>query len=640
MSKIFTIFSVIALAAVHPLAAEEAADDLAKIRQDRERLIDLVIALQEDFGGTLKDYAQLQDDYAALLKKKAAPDHSAKVAELQKKLDAALARLKKQDAAKAATPAPQKATSSHALLEQDLVNLRNELHRQRQELLVARARVLRVKQLEEQNKTLEAQIKEESARHAKTTGQLKEVRAERDALMNQLKESMAKFAESEKARQALATRLDQLEKENAALKKKIRDQDARLVGLLKMEEQHEQTLAAAAELKQENLRLTGLLTEREKQLANLQKHLAAEVKRTLEIPVLIQARDALQEKLKDREARTRELSDENEALLSRKEALEQQIAEVKKNIVGMRDQLEKNKAAMATVTELTEENKTLQVKKDELQGTLEKAKAELVKSMGTRKQLEARLAESKKLAEANAKLKQLNTALTEEQDLLHDRLVKTEASLKESQQTTDDLQSSMLELTKDKADLTNAISENEAEIETLRSKVAGQPEVTRSLEQLEAEKKELAAKLKQREEDLEKTREELGRLQISATVAKKQLVSLKRENAEIEPVRYALGEAQISAQQTRVLSQVQEVLRLFPEARFEIVGHTCDLGKASANLKLSQKRAQALHDFLLSKGIPEDRLKSRGVGQTEPLVPNTCEKNRRLNRRVVVEILD
>ncbi|MBT7215388.1 MAG: OmpA family protein, partial [Verrucomicrobia bacterium] len=115
---------------------------------------------------------------------------------------------------------------------------------------------------------------------------------------------------------------------------------------------------------------------------------------------------------------------------------------------------------------------------------------------------------------------------------------------------------------------------------------------------------------------------------------------IKRTTASINPIRYAKGDANITNQQTRVLNEVQQVLKIFPNARFEIVGHTCDLGIADQNIDLSRRRAQSLHDFLLSKGIKKDRLKHRGMGQSEPAVPNTNEANRRQNRRVEVEILD
>jgi outer membrane protein OmpA-like peptidoglycan-associated protein len=79
---------------------------------------------------------------------------------------------------------------------------------------------------------------------------------------------------------------------------------------------------------------------------------------------------------------------------------------------------------------------------------------------------------------------------------------------------------------------------------------------------------------------------------------------------------------------------------MFPSARFEIVGHTCDLGSKEDNLKLSQNRAGSLSTYLCENGIDPDLLKSRGMADAEPLVPNTNEENRRRNRRVEIHILD
>ena len=79
---------------------------------------------------------------------------------------------------------------------------------------------------------------------------------------------------------------------------------------------------------------------------------------------------------------------------------------------------------------------------------------------------------------------------------------------------------------------------------------------------------------------------------------------------------------------------------MFPSARFEIVGHTCDLGSKEGNLKLSEQRASSLSAFLGENGISPDLLKSRGIADAEPLVPNTNEANCRRNRCVEIHILD
>ena len=80
--------------------------------------------------------------------------------------------------------------------------------------------------------------------------------------------------------------------------------------------------------------------------------------------------------------------------------------------------------------------------------------------------------------------------------------------------------------------------------------------------------------------------------------------------------------------------------RTVPGARFEIVGHTCDLGRNAGNLKLSRERSKALLDFLVSQGVPAERVKSLGVGDSQPAVPSKDEARRRKNRRVEVHLLD
>lgn len=68
--------------------------------------------------------------------------------------------------------------------------------------------------------------------------------------------------------------------------------------------------------------------------------------------------------------------------------------------------------------------------------------------------------------------------------------------------------------------------------------------------------------------------------------------------------------------------------------RVVIEGHTDDVGTAADNLVLSQKRAQAVVDFLKQQGIYDTRLTAVGFGKTKPIAPNTTEANRAKNRRI------
>lgn len=616
MKKTFTLWAACALPMLSPLSAQEGADEHAKTLQDRERLIDLVINLEADFSKTLQDYRSLQKDYATLLKKPATPDHSDKVKELQTKLKQALSKLDEQK------PSEEDARA-RALLEQDLVNLRNELHRERQDLLVARARLLRVKQLEEQNQSLQGDLKTSQADRTKALAEIK-------TLKGQLTETMQKLAQSEKKHQEAIARIGQLEKEATVLKQKVSVQDGELTKLRAEQEQYQKAMAAATDFKKEQVKLTALLAEREKQLANLQSHLADEVKRSLEIPLLIKARDELQKKLDQSTANSEGLKKKNETLTATKALLENEIETVRKSIAAMREQFEKNKETMDSVAKLSRENEILKSERGDLEETIAMAKQELVKAMGVRNRLEAELAEeqqeSAQTIARNETLEDAQKGLLQEQNLLSKRLLETE--------------NSVANLEKDKATLAEQLNTRNAELKTLAESLTKNPGIAAEVAKLRKEKDDLAAKLAQREEDLKKTRTELGRLQISSTVSKNQLVALKRETASIAPVLYAMGAADVPAQQARVFEQIQNVLTHFPAARFEIVGHTCDIGSADGNLKLSRERAKSLHDFLVSKGVKADRLKYRGVGQAEPMVPNTSEANRRQNRRVVVEILD
>jgi chromosome segregation ATPase len=227
MNKIFTLLAVLSVPMLSPLSAQENVDELSKVRKDRERLIDLALTLEADFGRTLQDYTELQKDYARLLKTKSAPDQSAKVQDLQNKLKQALAKLAEK---KPVGPDPR----TQALLEQDMVNLRNELHRQRQELLVARARLVRADQLQRQ-------LDDSNKGRDQATKELKQIKTEYAKLLNDLKTTMAKLEKAEQGHKGAIAKIASLQKENLDLKTKIKTQDAEIARLRPIEEQHKKS---------------------------------------------------------------------------------------------------------------------------------------------------------------------------------------------------------------------------------------------------------------------------------------------------------------------------------------------------------------------------------------------------------------
>lgn len=83
-----------------------------------------------------------------------------------------------------------------------------------------------------------------------------------------------------------------------------------------------------------------------------------------------------------------------------------------------------------------------------------------------------------------------------------------------------------------------------------------------------------------------------------------------------------------------ILDAVVDVLKQHPNIRIEIQGHTDNKGSPAYNKKLSDRRAASVMKYLVSHGIDPSRLTSKGYGMERPIVPNTSDQNRALNRRV------
>jgi OOP family OmpA-OmpF porin len=71
-----------------------------------------------------------------------------------------------------------------------------------------------------------------------------------------------------------------------------------------------------------------------------------------------------------------------------------------------------------------------------------------------------------------------------------------------------------------------------------------------------------------------------------------------------------------------------------PTARIEIAGHTDAAGEDGFNQALSEKRAQAVLDYLVKAGLPADRFTAVGYGSTQPVAANDSNEGKAQNRRI------
>jgi outer membrane protein OmpA-like peptidoglycan-associated protein len=86
------------------------------------------------------------------------------------------------------------------------------------------------------------------------------------------------------------------------------------------------------------------------------------------------------------------------------------------------------------------------------------------------------------------------------------------------------------------------------------------------------------------------------------------------------------------------IAQLGDILVKYPEDRIRIQGHTDSTGSAAHNEELSLRRAQAVRDVLMGRGVRQEQMIVEGVGEARPKADNTTASGRSLNRRVELHI--
>lgn len=123
----------------------------------------------------------------------------------------------------------------------------------------------------------------------------------------------------------------------------------------------------------------------------------------------------------------------------------------------------------------------------------------------------------------------------------------------------------------------------------------------------------------------------------------KNLHELLEEQQSVEltvgsDVLFAFDSEVIRESAKPTLAEIARAMMAHPERTLSVTGHTCDIGSASYNMGLSQRRAASVKRFLVESGIEASRIQTLGMGLTTPLVPNTTDEARALNRRVEMVI--
>lgn len=108
----------------------------------------------------------------------------------------------------------------------------------------------------------------------------------------------------------------------------------------------------------------------------------------------------------------------------------------------------------------------------------------------------------------------------------------------------------------------------------------------------------------------------------------------KTGSVAVYGITFETGKAALEPASETVLAEIVKVLNEHTDWRFEVQGHTDNVGAKAANMALSDQRAKAVVAWLTSHGIDESRLIAKGYGDSEPVADNTTEEGRAKNRRV------
>jgi len=114
----------------------------------------------------------------------------------------------------------------------------------------------------------------------------------------------------------------------------------------------------------------------------------------------------------------------------------------------------------------------------------------------------------------------------------------------------------------------------------------------------------------------------------------------KKLNTKLRAINFKTGSAELVSASYAALDFIAGFLKNYETLRYEIQGHTDSQGPDEMNLLLSAARASTVRSYLLSKGIPEERVLGIGYGEAVPVADNATSKGRAENRRVEFRIVE
>jgi outer membrane protein OmpA-like peptidoglycan-associated protein len=140
---------------------------------------------------------------------------------------------------------------------------------------------------------------------------------------------------------------------------------------------------------------------------------------------------------------------------------------------------------------------------------------------------------------------------------------------------------------------------------------------------------------KERESELQQLQQALGQIAETHRTAMGLVMTLDSKS-----IRFDFDSANIKPEYRDILNRIAGILMTLKGYNVAVYGYTDDIGTQTYNLQLSQRRAEAVRDFLVQAGISPTIMSAKGFGKSDPRVRGDTDQARAANRRVEIGIVD
>lgn len=303
----------------------------------------------------------------------------------------------------------------------------------------------------------------------------------------------------------------------------------------------------------------------------------------------------------------------DETVVEERQALTDQLAEATSRLERLQSDYDASRAQLA-----------------EIQQQLQRTQADLNQS-------KTKMADHDQISEAEEKLAALNERLATEQNVRTELQKQHQAAITALTETLDETKQKLAAVEGELGTAQTATGKTDqgllAQYEAAKARIA-------ALEAgLEEERKQSASAQQTIREEAEKTLAKLrarhaGFADLGGTYTPRGLL-LRLMETEL---RFPPGQATLPKGELASLDRITDLLAQQPDLTVRIEGHTDSLGGAELNLSLSQRRAEAVKQSLIERGVDAARLSAEGIGSSNPIADNATAAGRSQNRRVEVYV--